>query len=323
MSENRKDKSAEKTVLHPRNKHRERYDFKQLISICPGLGKYVKLNAYDDESIDFANPKAVKWLNTALLKCYYSIEYWDIPSGYLCPPVPGRADYIHHIADLLGSSNDGNIPKGHNITCMDIGVGASCVFPIIGNKEYGWSFIGSETDPVALESANKIITYNAFLKRNIDLRFQENPKDIFHGIMERNELIDVSICNPPFHASAEEALRGTLRKLSSLKHKKVTTPTLNFGGQNNELWCEGGEERFVRDMIRQSKQFATTCFWFTTQISKQSHLAAVYEALENAGATEVKTIPMGQGTKISRIVAWTFLKTAQQKKWIETRWNAY
>ena len=105
-----KEVSAEKTVLHPRNKHRDRYDFKQLIATYPEFSKYVKPNAFGDESIDFANPKAVKWLNKALLKLYYSIEYWDIPAGYLCPPIPGRADYIHHIADLLGSSNFGKIP---------------------------------------------------------------------------------------------------------------------------------------------------------------------------------------------------------------------
>jgi 23S rRNA (adenine1618-N6)-methyltransferase len=322
MSEIKKEHPTEKTVLHPRNKHRERYDFKLLTVTCPELGKYVKLNPYGDESIDFANPKAVKWLNKSLLKQYYGIDYWDIPTGYLCPPIPGRADYIHYAADLLGSSNGGKIPKGFKIRCMDIGVGASCVFPIIGNKEYGWSFIGSETDPVALESASKIVKYNAFLKRSIDLRFQENTKDIFHGIMERNEPVDITICNPPFHSSLEEAQEGTLRKLSSLNHKKITTPTLNFGGQTTELWCEGGEERFVRDMIRQSKQFGSNCFWFTTQISRQSHLESVYEALKTAGALEIKTIPMGQGTKVSRIVAWTFLKKDQQKGWIEQKWNA-
>jgi len=321
MPDIKKEHPIEKTVLHPRNKHRERYDFKQLTVTCPELGKYVKLNAYGDESIDFSNPKAVKWLNKSLLKQYYGVEYWDIPTGYLCPPIPGRADYIHLAADLLAGSNHGTIPTGFRIKCMDIGTGASCVFPIIGNKEYGWSFIGSESDPVAIESASKIVNNNAFLTRNIILRFQENTKDIFHGIMERTEPIDITICNPPFHASLEEAQEGTLRKLSSLNHKKVTTPTLNFGGQTTELWCEGGEERFVRDMIRQSKQFGSNCFWFTTQISKQSHLDSVYDALRHAGAVEVKTIPMGQGTKVSRIVAWTFLKKDQQQGWIESKWN--
>jgi 23S rRNA (adenine1618-N6)-methyltransferase len=323
MSDNKKELISEKTILHPRNKHRELYDFKQLIGTCPELAKYVKLNEYGNESIDFANPKAVKWLNKSLLKHYYSIGYWDIPAGFLCPPIPGRADYIHHVADLLCASNEGIIPKGFKIKCMDIGVGASCVFPIIGNKEYGWSFIGSETEATAIESARKIINNNVNLNHSIELRFQENVNDIFHGIMERNEPIDITICNPPYHSSLEEAQEGTLRKLSSLNHKKVTTPVLNFGGKSNELWCAGGEERFVRSMIRQSKQFSSNCYWFTTLISKQSHLKGVYEALENVSATEVKTIPMGQGTKTSRIVAWTFLKEDQKKNWRNTRWNIY
>ena len=322
MPEIKKEHPAEKTVLHPRNKHRERYDFSLLAKACPELAKYVKLNPFGDESIDFANPKAVKWLNKALLKQYYSLEYWDVPSGYLCPPIPGRADYIHHIAELLGKSNNGKIPIGYKIKCMDIGVGASCIYPVVGNKEYGWSFIGTDIDKTALESANKIISYNAFLKRNVELRFQENPNDIFHGVMERNEPIDIAICNPPFHTSLEEAQKGTLRKLSSLNHKKVTTPVLNFGGQSNELWYEGGEERFIRNMIRQSKQFSTNCFWFSTLIAKQVHVVPLLEALKTAGAIDVKTIQMGQGTKISRIVAWTFLTPTQQKKWQETRWNA-
>lgn len=321
MSDIKKVVPTEKVVLHPKNIHRDRYDFDKLTETCPELGKYVKPTGFGDVSIDFANPKAVKWLNKALLKQYYFLSYWDVPTGYLCPPIPGRADYIHHIAELLGASNEGNIPTGHKVKCMDIGVGASCVYPVIGNKEYGWSFIGTDIDSAALVSAEKIITNNNFLKRNVDLRLQENPKDIFHGVMLRTEPVDVTICNPPFHMSAEEAQEGTLKKISSLNQKKATEPVLNFGGQSNELWCDGGEVRFVLDMIRQSKQFSTNCFWFSTLISKQSHLKVITDALRQAGITQQKTIAMGQGTKISRIVAWTFLNASQQKNWIETRWN--
>ncbi len=323
MSEKKEKTSTEKSVLHPRNKHHGQYDFKALTIACPELAKHIKTNAFGNESIDFANPKAVKWLNKALLKQYYSIEFWDILTGYLCPPIPGRADYIHHIAELLGSSNNGKIPLGKKIQCMDIGVGAACIYPIIGTNEYGWSFIGSDIDKKALDSAQRIIHDNAFLIKNISLRFQENPKDIFHGIMERTEPIDLTICNPPFHSSAEESVEETLKKLSSLKNKKITTPVLNFGGQSNELWCEGGEVRFIRDMIRQSKQFASNCFWFSTLVAKKDHLAPILQAIKLAGAVEVKTIQMAQGTKISRIVAWTFLNDAQQRKWKETKWNSF
>jgi len=301
-----KKKENSKTKLHARNKHRGRYDFKQLIDSCPELAPFVKLNDYNDESIDFFNPTAVKMLNKALLKHFYKIDYWNIPENYLCPPIPGRADYIHHVADLLGSKNKGKTSTGNQIKCMDIGVGASCVYPIIGVKEYGWSFTGSEIDPVAIESANKIIELNSSLKGMIKIRLQPNPASIFQGIIQKGEHFNLSICNPPFHTSMEEAQSGTLRKLSNLKRKKITKPILNFGGQNNELWCEGGEKRFVQNMIRQSKQFAASCDWFSTLISKQANLKSIYQTLKKVEAVEVETIPMGQGNKISRIVAWTF-----------------
>lgn len=321
MHPKKKEHPKVKARLHTRNKHRERYDFKVLIETCPDLAPFVILNKFNDESIDFSNPEAVKMLNKALLKHYYEINNWEIPENYLCPPIPGRADYIHHIADLLCTYNYGKIPTGKQIKCFDIGVGANCVYPIIGIKEYGWSFIGSDIDPVAIENGNKIIESNPHLKNSVDLRLQNNSKDVFYGIIQRDELIDFTVCNPPFHASLKEAQEVNLRKVSNLSQEKISKPALNFGGQNNELWCEGGEEKFVREMIRESKKFASSCFWFSSLISKQSNLKSVYAALEKAEAVEVKTIPMGQGNKTSRIVAWTFLDKEQQQNWKNTRWK--
>ena len=321
MLQNKREHPKEKVSLHPRNKHRERYDFKLLIDSYPVLSQYVRLNPYGDESIDFFNPQAVKGLNKALLKYYYNIEYWDIPAGYLCPPIPGRADYIHYMADLLGSSNHGKIPAGNHISCLDIGVGANCVYPIIGMKEYGWSFTGADVDRVAIESARKILEGNPMLRNRVELRLQDNSQNIFVGIVQKGEQFDLTLCNPPFHASAAEAKAGTIRKLKNLSGHKISKPALNFGGQNNELWCEGGELRFVQDMIRQSRLFPASCFWFSTLISKESNLKNIYSSLTEVGAVEVKTIPMGQGNKISRIVAWTFLAKTEQQKWIRNKWN--
>ena len=255
------------------------------------------------------------------MKHFYGITFWDIPKGYLCPPIPGRADYIHYLAELLSVNKKGKVPTGSGLKCLDIGVGANCIYPIIGVNEYGWSFTGTEIDPVAIDSANKIIELNPMLKGKVGLRLQNNPKDIFRGIIQRDERFDLTICNPPFHASLAEARSGTVRKLSNLTNKIQHKPVLNFGGQNSELWCEGGELRFVDEMIRESKQFADSCFWFSTLISKESNLASVYDSLRKAEPAEVKTIPTGQGNKISRIVAWTFLSREHQEKWVATRWN--
>lgn len=321
MLQKKKEYPKEKSKLHPRNKNRERYDFKQLIECCPELAQFVTLNIYNDESIDFADPEPVKTLNKALLQFNYGIVGWDIPENYLCPPIPGRADYIHHMADFLCRNNYGKIPTGPKIKCLDIGIGASCIYPIIGTKEYDWSFIGSDIDPIAIESANHIIVSNPSLKGKIECKLQTNPKDFFYGIIRKDELIDLSICNPPFHASVQEAQAGTLRKINNLNSEKTPEPILNFGGQNHELWCDGGEEKFVRNMILQSKKFSSNCFCFSTLISKESNLKGVYQTLEQAKAFGMETIPMGQGNKISRIVAWTFLSTEEQNTWKNTRWK--
>jgi 23S rRNA (adenine1618-N6)-methyltransferase len=316
----KKEHPKEKPGLHPRNRHLNRYDFKELIGTFPELAPFVRLNEYQDESIDFSNPNAVMMLNKALLKHYYDINHWNLPAGYLCPPVPGRADYIHHIADLLGSCNDKIIPVGAKIKCLDIGVGANCIYPIIGNKEYGWSFVGADIEPAAVRSANKIVHDNISLKGRVDIRLQQQANNIFRGIIQKDEHFDLTICNPPFHASLQDAQSGALRKVSNLTNRRTTKPTLNFGGTNAELWCEGGEEKFVQKMINESEQFSSSCFWFSTLISKSSNLKSVYTALKHAKVVEERTIPMSHGNKTSRIVAWTFLTLEQRSNWINTRW---
>lgn len=310
-----------KASLHPKNKHQGRYNFEELIGSCNELKPFVQKNKYGDESIDFSDPKAVRLLNTALLKHFYKLDYWEIPENYLCPPIPGRADYIHYAAQLLAESNYGKTPVGNNIKCMDIGVGANCVYPIIGHTEYDWSFIGSDIDAKAIENAQKIIENNPTIKGNVGLRLQNKSKDFFYGVLKKEEQIDISVCNPPFHASEEEAKAGTQRKVNNLTGKKVDDLVKNFSGTNNELWCDGGENRFIRNMIKESKKFSENCFWFTSLVSKQSNLKSIYKSLENEKAVEVKTIPMGQGNKTSRIVAWTFLNTAQQKEWRDKNWK--
>jgi len=310
-----KKKPKPKASLHPKNKHQGRYNFKQLIGSCKELASFVKENNYGDESIDFFNPAAVQLLNKALLKHFYEINYWEIPENYLCPPIPGRADYIHYAAQLLSESNYGNTPNGNNIKCLDIGVGANCIYPIIGNYEYNWSFIGADIDEKALENAQKIINENTTLDNQFEFRHQPNSKDVFYGVLKKDEQIDITICNPPFHASANDANAVTQRKVNNLKGPRVEDVVKNFSGQSNELWCDGGENRFVRNMVRESKKFSENCFWFTSLVSKQSNLKSIYRSLENENAVEVKTIPMEQGNKTSRIVAWTFLTPDQQKRW--------
>lgn len=317
-----KDKSPqEKKRLHPRNRNVERYDLEALIKVNSDLKQHVKPNKYGQDSIDFSDPDAIKNLNKALLGHYYDIHFWEFPKENLCPPIPGRADYIHYAADLLAENNFGSIPKGEKITCLDIGVGASCIYPIIGVTEYDWKFIASDIHNGSIQSAKAIVIANSSLKSNVECRLQENVNDFFYGILDREEKIDITICNPPFHSSAEDAQKGTRRKVKNLSGKSMNAPTMNFSGVNSELIYDGGEARFINNMIKESKKFAKNSLWFSSLVSKQSNLKGIYKTLTKLDACDIRTINMGTGNKSTRIVAWTFMTNEEQNEWRKSRWE--
>jgi 23S rRNA (adenine1618-N6)-methyltransferase len=304
-------------TLHKRNLHNERYDFEALIKSSEELSTYVKKNQYGDLSIDFSSNEAVLELNTALLKHFYQID-WTIPKKYLCPPIPGRVDYIHYIADLLASSNANVMPKGNSVKALDVGVGANCIYPIVGNRSYGWKFIGSEIDKVSIENSENIISSNALLKDNIHIVLQTSD-NIFKNIIKENDRLDFTMCNPPFHKSKKDAKEGTKRKLLNLSKGKNKKVSLNFGGQHNELWCDGGEVGFISKMIRESVSYKKNCLWFTTLVSKKDNLAMIYKELKKQNPKQIETIEMSQGNKQTRFVAWTYYTKVEQEQWFKNK----
>ncbi|MFD2144564.1 23S rRNA (adenine(1618)-N(6))-methyltransferase RlmF [Mucilaginibacter antarcticus] len=309
---------AAKENMHPRNPHRQGYDFKQLIKANPDLRRFLGVNKFEVETIDFSDDEAVKALNKALLKQFYGVDGWDIPEGFLCPPIPGRADYIHHVADLLADTNEGAIPKGNKVNVLDIGTGANLVYPLIGTSFYGWQFVGTDIDPTAIRSAREIISLNKGLERKIEIRLQGGDDDIFANVFKADERFDVTVCNPPFHASFREAADATATKWKKLGVMKKPT-FLNFGGQKNELWTKGGESGFIRRMVEESVKYGKQTLWFTTLVSKKETLPTVYSTLKFVKAADVKTINMSHGQKNSRFIAWTFLSPEEQADWFKKK----
>lgn len=301
--------------LHPRNLHRQGYDFPSLVGAYPSLGPYVQPNVHGNLSIEFANPLAVKALNAALLKQHYNIVGWDIPQGALCPPIPGRADYIHHVAELLGCAAPA-ITKANpqpNIRLLDVGTGANGIYPLLACQMYGWQCVGSDINAQSLDNVATIIAKNPKLKDRLLLRMQLDKNHMFEGIIQAGEFFDVSVCNPPFHASQEEALKASRLKLNNLARNRKeqaasgTSPTLNFGGLEAELWCKGGERMFLKKLIKESQIFATQCRWFTSLVSKTDNVKPAIKLIRKLGATDIREIDMKQGNKITRILAWTFI----------------
>lgn len=299
-----KPKNTQNT-LHLKNKHLNGYYFNELCVAYPNLKEYVFANKYGTETIDFANPKAVKAINTALLFKYYNISFWEFPDDNLCPPIPGRVDYIHYLADLLKAS------KIKNITILDIGIGANCIYPLLGNAVYGWNFIGTDIDKKSLENAQNILEKNN-LNSQIILKYQPDITHIFERIIVENDRFSATICNPPFYKSQEEAMQANARKLEGLGKGSEGR---NFSGKQQELWYKGGEKAFIHTYAYESSKFKNNCFWYTILVSKKENAESLFPSLKKLGATEIKTIPMHQGNKITRIVAWTFLTKEEQLNW--------
>jgi len=307
--------------MHPRNENADGYDLAVLTATSAALAKYIKTTPAGKPTIDFANPAAVKALNRALLMHHYGVKGWDIPAGYLCPPIPGRADYIHALADLLADGNA--IPTGPGVRGLDIGTGANLVYPLIGHAAYGWSFLGTDIDEAALANATAILGKNPEVAADVELRHQPVWDNIFTGLLRSGENFDFTMCNPPFHASPDEVLSVSQRKWNNLNKpgakKGATQPRLNFGGGGTELWCNGGERGFVKTMIEQSTQIPKRVLWFTTLLSKADNLTPLQAVLKKARVVDTRIIDMAQGQKQSRIVAWSFLSAGDRSQWARER----
>ncbi|WP_326982925.1 23S rRNA (adenine(1618)-N(6))-methyltransferase RlmF [Chryseobacterium sp. MYb264] len=306
--------TTEKSSLHARNLHRDPYDFDLLISCVPELKQYVFENKYGTNTINFSIPKAVKLLNKALLQHFYNVKNWDIPDANLCPPIPGRADYVHYIADLLADQQK-EIPVGSSSQGLDIGTGANLVYPLIAHSSYGWKMLGTDINEDSLQNAQQILDKNVDLQSDIQLKKQKNSDYIFKNIIDAKDRFAFTMCNPPFHDSEEAALKGNLRKMKNLNKSKVQKANLNFGGQQSELWCEGGEIAFISNMIQESALFADQVLWFTCLVSKKDNLPRLQKLLTKVKALDIRIIEMAQGQKISRMLAWTFISEAKRKNW--------
>ncbi|WP_373185512.1 23S rRNA (adenine(1618)-N(6))-methyltransferase RlmF [Halopseudomonas sp.] len=308
--------------FHSRNKHQGHYNLGALAAANPALKPLIIAGKTGERTLDFSSPVAVRELNRALLTVHYGIRDWDIPDGYLCPPIPGRADYLHTLADLLGDSHDGQIPTGPKLVGLDIGTGANLVYPLLGQHEYQWRFVGSDIDQHALANASRILEANPRVQPHISLRHQPDPDRVFQGIVEPEEQFDFTLCNPPFHPSAGAARDANRQKWQKLNKGKALdeSPGLNFGGQSNELICNGGEGGFLSRMIAESAGIAHQVFWFSSLVSRAANIPSLEKQLRELGATDVRSLDMAQGEKHSRLLAWTFLDKKQRRAWRKARW---
>jgi len=158
------------------------------------------------------------------------------------------------------------------------------------------------------------------VKRTPIITYESKPA-IFKGVIKSGDCFDLTMCNPPFFGSIEEAAASNLRKQKNLSKNKIgkSAVKLNFGGQKAELVCPGGEAKFISQMVRESALFAQQVCWFSSLVAKSEHLCSIKNVLDQLDVKDVRVIEMHQGQKKSRLIAWSFLTPLEQKKWAAHR----
>ncbi len=290
--------------MHPNNPFRGDYPLPALADLVPELAAFFKKTPSGTLSLDFSKAEAVKWLNKALLMKEYRLRFWDVPDDYLTPPVPGRLDYLLAMADLLAADHAGQVPLGKSVRLLDIGTGASCIFPLLAQLHFGWLAIGSEVDARALKAAKAIVQFNPSLKGKIEIRQQTDATQVFAGIAGLEERFDCCVCNPPFYTSANQAARASDRKRLQLNIQPQQGR--NFGGRPHELHRPGGEKAFALQMVKESEARPQLCRWFSVLLSNKAHETPIYQALLRAKAAAVEVLALKHGNKESRVIAWRF-----------------
>ena len=216
---------------------------------------------------------------------------WDIPAEFLCPPVPGRLAYIRWIHALLAA-----IEYEGPVSGIDIGTGASCIYPLLGCSEYPtWSFLATEMDWKAYVVARGNVERNVALRDRIRI-VHVNGQSVFPKRIS-DDSFAFSMCNPPFYASKNEVLEKAAFKHLLPKHK--------YPGAEHEMMVDKGEVGFISNMIAESVHLKTSVQWFTTLVGIKSSLAKLIPlVLKHTFNYTVVSVQPGKTRRW--ILAWSF-----------------
>mmetsp|Transcript_2504 Transcript_2504/g.7537 ORF Transcript_2504/g.7537 Transcript_2504/m.7537 type:complete len:429 (-) Transcript_2504:2387-3673(-) len=299
--------------MHPGTGYAEQEpDFAALAARDADLAPFVRTRPDGSGVVDFANPAASKAVTAALLRHDYGVQ-WALPDGHLIPPVPGRANYIAWIADLLALS----CPPGQ-VVGLDIGCGANLIYPLLGAAVHGWKFVAVDVTDVAMAGARANAALNPHLVHLIEVRDarvstgQEAspgggsaaspvvdimghaaafPDGIVRPAVLPDETFAFCMCNPPFFESMEQA---------------GLNPRTAHAGTAAEMVCPGGEAAFVGAMVADSLQLGGRVHWHTAMLGRKSSLKALRATLYRHRATALRTTEFSQGRTSRWGLAWSF-----------------
>ncbi|KXH69029.1 hypothetical protein CSAL01_07471 [Colletotrichum salicis] len=279
--------------------HADAY-FRNLYSTEPDFGK---LGRQDEKFgtmlnrgyLDFNNPSAVMQLTKTLLKADFGLRI-DLPDDRLCPPVSNRHNYLLWLKSLLDSTTYGN--PDQNVIGLDIGTGASCIYPLLGCTQRKWSFYATDIDSRSLEFAKKNVELN-----NLQSRISvvaRTPQDSMVPLKDLGtESLTFVMTNPPFYTSEDDLLNSA--------KQKSRPPLTACTGAPVEMVTDGGEVKFVSRILEESLVLREKVQWYTSMFGKQSSLEEFIAILKEKSIDNYAVMEFVQGNKTRRwAVAWSF-----------------
>ncbi|XP_029374109.1 RNA N(6)-adenosine-methyltransferase mettl16 [Echeneis naucrates] len=279
--------------MHPRNRYKDRPpDFAYLASKYPDFQQYVHTSLTGRPVVNFKEPEAVRALTCTLLKEDFGLTI-EIPLERLIPTVPLRLNYIHWVEDLINGQKQ--LRRG-----IDIGTGASCIYPLLGATMNGWYFLATEVDDICFDYAKKNVEQNNLSDL---IKVVKVPKKtlLMDALKAETEIIyDFCMCNPPFFANQLEA-----KGVNSRNSRRPPPSSVNTGGVT-EIMAEGGELEFVKRIIHDSLQLKKRLRWYSCMLGKKCSLAPLKEELRKQGVPKVTHTEFCQGRTMRWALAWSF-----------------
>ena len=286
-------------------------DFLTLIKEFPELKKYILKQNEDNEEefqFDWSNNELSLLMDKSILNYYFNIKYYDIPKGFLIPPIPSRINYINLINSIITKLiNDMDIK---NIIGIDIGTGANIIYPILGYSIYKWKFICTEINKEAYNNAKLILQKNN-LENNINIIKQNNKDNIFISILNRENKYIFSMCNPPYYNYENEI---------KLEDKKRDNE-YNF----DEIYYKNGEYGFFQRYFEESICYKNNVFLYTILIGKKINAENIYDKLSSYNDI-IKIYNMQKiltGNNVRYIIYWSFFNNYKDFNNIKLYSNNY
>jgi 23S rRNA (adenine1618-N6)-methyltransferase len=247
--------------------------------------------------LDFTDPATVMQLTKTLLWLDFALQL-DLPDDRLCPPVPNRHNYILWLKGLLDSSTYEEPVTARKLSGLDVGTGASCIYPLLGCAQRPWFFVGTDIDGKSLSYAKKNVALNNLQNRIRVLA--RRPDDSLLPLDDLDvESIDFVMTNPPFYESEQEMAKSA--------EKKSRPPNSACTGAPVEMVCEGGEVAFVRRIISESLVLRERVQWYTSMLGKLSSLEHLVDTLREKEIDNYAVTEFVQGNKTKRwALAWSF-----------------